>query len=226
MRWRLWLNQHGAGRLLSAVVVTAAGIRCYGWLNRLPPRFDLSTPLDAAIPFLPWTYPVYWSFFALLFVAAWKLRPDEYERSLRAVLWMLGVCFVGFFLFTAHYPRPDVESIASPLWRGVFRWLWSKDRPGNTFPSLHVAITVLGALRLRRGGGGLLWSTWATLICLSTLTVKQHFVVDVLGGAAVALIVHARVFRAAGSSLELPDSSGADQTAGATLGAGPKRSNR
>jgi membrane-associated phospholipid phosphatase len=214
MRWRVWLNQHGTGRLVSALVVIAAGIRLYAWLNHyLPPRFDFSTPLDAAIPFLPWTFPIYWSFFLLLLVAAWRLRPEEYERSVRAVLWMMAVCFVGFGLFTAHYPRPDVQSIASGFWREVFRWLWSKDRPGNTFPSLHVAITVLGALRLRRGGQGLLWLAWATLICLSTLTVKQHFVVDVLGGLAVGLAVHARVFR------EL-----APQVAEATLGAGPKRS--
>ncbi|HYH94491.1 phosphatase PAP2 family protein [Hyalangium sp.] len=205
MRWRSWLTQHPVGRLVSAGVVIAAGIRCYAWLNRsLPPRFDFTTPLDTAIPFLPWTFPAYWSFFVLLLVVAWQLHPSEYSRGLRAVLWVLAVCFTGFILFTAHYPRPDVESIASPFWREEFRWLWSKDLPGNTFPSVHVAITVLGLLRLWRRRGRVLWAVWATLICLSTLTVKQHFVVDVLGGLVVGLAVHAWVFRGLASSASDP----------------------
>jgi membrane-associated phospholipid phosphatase len=196
MRWLLWLNQHFAGRLLTAVAVITATFQVYGWLNdRLPPRYDLSTPLDAAIPFLPWTHPLYMSFFLLLMVAAWQLDAREFVRMLGAVLVMDVVCFLGFVLFTAHYPRPDVESIASPYWREEFRWMWSRDRPGNTFPSLHVAATVLGTLRLRRRRGGNWWGGWAALICVSTLTVKQHFIVDVLGGIAVALAVHAVVFR-------------------------------
>jgi len=217
---RSWLTQHRIGRLVSALAIIVVGLRCYGWLNRyLPPRFDFTTPLDTAIPFLPWTYHLYWSFFLLLLVAAWQLQPGEYARGLRAVLWIFALCFTGFILFTAHYPRPDVESIASPFWREEFRWMWHEDKPGNTFPSLHVAVTVLGTLRLWRRGRSGLWLVWATLICLSTLTVKQHFVVDVLGGAVVGLAVHAWVFR----ETALPGA----QTAGtASLGAGPKRSSR
>lgn len=75
--------------------------------------------------------------------------------------------------------------------------MWGQDKPGNTFPSLHVATTVLGALRLRHRRGGALWLLWAALISVSTLTVKQHFLVDVLGGLAVAFAVHAVVFRKA-----------------------------
>lgn len=221
MRWLSWLTQHPIGRLVSAVAIIFASIRCYGWLNRLlPPRFDFTTPLDTAIPFLPWTYHLYWSFFLLLLVAAWQLRPDEYARSLRAVLWVVLVCFSGFVLFTAHYPRPDVDTIVSPFWREEFRWMWGHDKPGNTFPSLHVAITVLGTRILWRRRRSLLWILWATIICLSTLTVKQHFIVDVLGGAMVGLAVHTRVFREKASS---PDQAG---EGAATLGAGPKRSSR
>jgi membrane-associated phospholipid phosphatase len=213
MRLLSRLTQHRIGRLISAVAVIAASVGCYGWLNRaLTPRFDFTTPLDTAIPFLPWTYHLYWSFFLLLLVAAWQLRPDEYARSLRAVLWVNLVCFAGFIFFTAHYPRPDLESIASPFWREEFRWMWSHDPAGNTFPSLHVAITVLGTRLLwRRMPSGLL-IPWATIICLSTLTVKQHFVVDVIGGALVGLAVHAWVFQAAEGA--------------STLGAGPKRNSR
>ncbi|MFP2933756.1 phosphatase PAP2 family protein [Pyxidicoccus sp. 3LG] len=192
----LRLNRHFAGRLATTVVILAGTFQCYWWLNaHLPPRFDLSLPVDAAIPFLPWTYVVYTSFFVFPLVAAWALEADEYVRMLGAVLVVNALCYLGFFLFTSHFPRPPVESIASLYWREQFRLMWSQDLPGNTFPSLHVAVTVLGALRLRHRRGGVLWIAWAALISLSTLTVKQHFVVDVVGGAAVALAAHAAFFR-------------------------------
>jgi membrane-associated phospholipid phosphatase len=196
MRWLLWLNRHFAGRLLTTVAVVGGTFQSYWWLNgHLSPRYDFLTPLDVAIPFLPWTHAVYTSFFVLLLAAAWQLDGREYVRMLGAVLVVNAVCYLGFILFTSHYPRPDVESIASPYWREQFRLMWSQDKPGNTFPSLHVATTVLGTLRLRLRRGGTLWVVWATLICVSTLTVKQHFLVDVLGGLAVAFAVHAVVFR-------------------------------
>ncbi len=188
----LRLNRRFAGRLATTVVVLAGTFQCYWWLNaNLPPRFDLSLPVDAAIPFLPWTYAVYTSFFVFPLVAAWALEAEEYVRMLGAVLAVNALCYAGFILFTSHFPRPDVETIASPYWREQFRVMWSQDLPGNTFPSLHVAVTVLGALPLRQRGGGVLWHVWAGVISLSTLAVKQPFLVDVRGGVAGAVAVHA-----------------------------------
>jgi membrane-associated phospholipid phosphatase len=191
----LRLNQRFAGRLLTTVAVLAGTFQCYWWLNaHLAPGFDLALPLDAAIPFLPWTYVLYASFFVFPLVAAWVMDADEYLRMLAAVLAANALCYLGFFFVPAHYPRPPLEAIASPYWHEQFRTMWSQDLPGNTFPSIHVAITVLGALRLRHRRGGLLWPVWAVLISLSTLTVKQHFIVDVVGGIIVGFSVHGMFF--------------------------------
>jgi membrane-associated phospholipid phosphatase len=192
----LWyrFNRGFWGRLVTTGGVLGATLQSYFWLNHtLPPRFDLLTPLDTAIPFLPWTYAVYTSYFALMVGAAWRLGVEEFSRLLGALLLANLVCYLGFILFTAHYPRPALESIPSP-WHAGFQWMYASDGAGNTFPSLHVAVSLLGALRLRHHRGGALWLLWAGLISLSTLTVKQHFVVDVLGGAAVAWGAHAVFF--------------------------------
>ena len=198
MAWLYRFNEPFMGRVVTTGVTIAATFQPYFWLNdHLPPRFDFLTPLDTAIPFLPWTYAVYCSFFALLLGAAWCLEAREYLRMLAAVLVANAVCYLGFFLFTAHYPRPPVDSIPPGFWREQFATMRASDNAGNTFPSIHVATTWLGALRLRHRRGGVLWLVWAGLICLSTLTVKQHFIVDVLGGLAVAGGVHALLFRRA-----------------------------
>lgn len=191
-------NARFVGRLVTLGVTVGVTFQSYFWLNdHLPPRVELLTPLDTAIPFLPWTYAVYLSFFALPAAAAWWLEAREYVRMLGAVLVINAVCYLGFVLFTAHYPRPPLEGLPPGVWREQFTRLWGSDKPGNTFPSLHVAITWFCALRLRHLPGGVLWRVWAALICLSTLTVKQHFVADVLGGLGVALAVNALMFRQA-----------------------------
>jgi membrane-associated phospholipid phosphatase len=49
-----------------------------------------------------------------------------------------------------------------------------------------VAVTWLLTLRMRRRRWGGLWLVWGGLVALSTLTVKQHFIADVVGGIALA----------------------------------------
>jgi membrane-associated phospholipid phosphatase len=194
--WLSKLNGHVVGRLLTTVVVISATFQIYWYLNNnLAPRFDLMTPLDRALPFWPWTLLVYQSFFVMLLWAAWVCGAEEFLKLSAAVLLSNLVAYVGFIAFTAHYPRPDVAAI-EPAWlRDMFVAMFAQDAPGNTFPSIHVAVTALVGLRLRMRRHGWVWLLWGALVIVSTLTVKQHFIADVLGGIAVALGVDALVFR-------------------------------
>jgi membrane-associated phospholipid phosphatase len=62
------------------------------------------------------------------------------------------------------------------------------DRPVNCVPSLHVANACVCALALQREGSTWHYGApvWLALIMLSTLTTKQHFVIDVLAGVLLA----------------------------------------
>jgi membrane-associated phospholipid phosphatase len=75
--------------------------------------------------------------------------------------------------------------------------LYSADPPYNCFPSLHVAHSVLSALvcyRVHRRVGVLAIGC-ASLIALSTLFTKQHYVLDVVAGAFMGCVAHAIFFR-------------------------------
>lgn len=194
------LNSHWLGRIATTLVTIALTFQAYWYLNNhLSPRVDLSTPLDRAIPFLPSTLLIYQSFFVMLLWAAWVCQAREFLRLMAAVLVANLVAYLGFIAFTAHYPRPDCSGI-EPLWlRSAFVSMFAQDAPGNTFPSIHVAVTVLVALRLRSRRLGWAWLVWGGLVVLSTLTVKQHFVADALGGIVVALGTHALFFGSTGT---------------------------
>jgi membrane-associated phospholipid phosphatase len=71
------------------------------------------------------------------------------------------------------------------------------DPPGNVFPSLHVAHTTLLATLLLRDRPvlGRIAVLMATLLALSTLTTKQHFLADVVAGYALAFAGRALALR-------------------------------
>ncbi len=192
----LAFNQHWYGRVVTALFVLGTTLQMYQYLNAtLQPRFDLMTDLDRAIPFWPSTMVIYQSYYVMLVVAAAVVSSRDFVHLLFAALAANFICYAGFYFFTAHFPRPDLAAIA-PQWRDLYSWVFGQDGPGNTFPSIHVASTTVVALVLLPRKFGVLWGLWGLAICLSTMTVKQHFVLDVLGGWVVAAIVYPLVFRA------------------------------
>lgn len=203
-RQRAWLlrleafNARPRGRAITAVVITALVLVLYHSVNALSsgPGQWLYTSWDAAIPFWPWTMTLYASLYLLLPLAAVVVEGREFLLSLLSLLVAAIVCCVIFMLAPADYPRPDLAQVSSPFWRGWMEAAYAGDGASNTFPSIHVAAATLLAVGLRGHRFRALWWTWCVAIALSTLTVKQHFIADVVAGVAVALAVRAAVVRA------------------------------
>ena len=93
-------------------------------------------------------------------------------------------------------PRP-----ASVMGEGFVVWglrfLYSSDPPYNCFPSLHVAhsfVSALACYRVHRGVG-LGAATCASLVAVSTLFTKQHYIADVIAGILLAFVAYAIFLR-------------------------------
>jgi membrane-associated phospholipid phosphatase len=152
----------------------------------------LRTRLDDAIPFWPWTSWCYLPFYAGVFVMAigGLRRRALFDRTARSVLLVMFLGALGHLFIGAEYPRP----LLLPPFHGgseaFMAWVQHVDMPGNVFPSLHVAHTTMLSLVLIRDRPvlGRVALIMATLLALSTMTTKQHFVADVLAGYALALL--------------------------------------
>jgi membrane-associated phospholipid phosphatase len=150
----------------------------------------LRTRFDDAIPFLPWTSWCYLPFYAAIFIIAviGIRRRALFNRAVLAVLVVMVVGATCHLLIGAEYPRPVLvppyPDISSAFMAAVQRL----DPPGNVFPSLHVAHTTMLALILikDRPRLGAVALVMATLLALSTLTTKQHFIADVAAGYLLA----------------------------------------
>jgi membrane-associated phospholipid phosphatase len=70
--------------------------------------------------------------------------------------------------------------------------IYDSDVEHNCLPSLHVAQVYLAALscNLVHRGVGKAALAWATLVALSTLFTKQHYVLDVVAGFALGLAAY------------------------------------
>ncbi|MFZ5443079.1 MAG: phosphatase PAP2 family protein [Myxococcota bacterium] len=151
------------------------------------------TRLDAAVPFLPWTVVPYLSAYALAFVGYLSLRRAENGlRFVQVFLTCVVVAGLTHWALPTRFPRElfPVPEDASAVSAFLLRVLRTFDAPSSCLPSLHVCISVVSALLVwrERRRLSLVLFAWAAVIAVSTLTTRQHFVVDVVTGIALAVL--------------------------------------
>lgn len=135
------------------------------------------------VPAFVWPYL---SAFVLPFLAAAAFRDRAAFRRFAVLLAaVIAASAAAFLLVPLVLLRPPLE--AGGLSVRVLAWLRSVDAPVNLFPSLHVSLAFLFAAaagrerpRLRPG-----LVAWAALVAVSALLIRQHYLVDVIGGAAL-----------------------------------------
>ncbi len=182
---------HSAGLALSLTLLIP-GYHIISGINRGKTLNVPELAIDRAIEVEPVWMLAYGSVFLFAFLPVFVVRGAELTRR---VLWTYIVvellAFVGFILYPTGLERPVVSD------GGFFPWtlqlIYAVDPPRNCFPSLHVAWAFVAALSCyrvhRRVGAAAL--VWATLIAVSTLYTKQHYLVDVLAGIAIAVVGYA-----------------------------------
>jgi membrane-associated phospholipid phosphatase len=164
-----------------------------GWTHYAP-----AVALDRAMPLTPSWILVYGSLYMCGFMLPLVVvRGRElFHQALKAYLFVMIVSYAGFFLYPTIAPRNEalpVRDFAS--W--CLRLFYDLDQPYGCFPSLHVAYSFVAALtcwRMHRGVG-IAACTWATLIGVSTVYTKQHYVVDVPAGALAGVVAYALFLR-------------------------------
>lgn len=156
------------------------------------PHHDLTLPWDEAIPVVPWMILIY--FGAYLFWAVNYYLSAKYERNGSRrflVSHFIGetVCFLVFVLYPTTMQRPDVTGAS--FFDDLLRLTYQVDSPNNLIPSIHCFASWLCWIGVRRNPHIPRWYRHVSLliaaaICISTLTVKQHVIVDAAAGILLA----------------------------------------
>ena len=192
--------------LLSAVLVPFFCVP-YFLVQRLPLTSAWRLPpgrIEEAVGFHPEWVWVYQSAYMLLALVPWLAAStaEDLQRYARGFVLLSCIGFTCFLLLPIELPRPP-EAPAT----GMYGVLVSYDRPVNTFPSLHVGLSVytvlfgvrvLGARvssRRRRMLIGVL-GIWVMAIAFAAVAIRQHFLVDLPAGALLAWICHRWAWKA------------------------------
>ncbi len=182
-------------KLLIALGATAMNAVLYLVPNHLqlfPPRQLWWTPVDAAVPFLPGTVWIYFSDYVLV-AAAFLLQETwpAVRRYVRTYFALLVVGAVIHLLWPTVFPRewfPLDGGSPSARALGTLRGV---DAATSCLPSMHVAGSYLGAFSLWRHRPAVFGAflLWATAVAASTLSTKQHYLVDIFAGLVLALAI-------------------------------------
>ncbi|HCC23131.1 TPA: hypothetical protein DF272_03055 [Candidatus Falkowbacteria bacterium] len=146
------------------------------------------TLIDQQVPFWPWTIIVYSLIFGLVVIMPFLINEEfMLRRALLGATVLISLNLMVFVLFPVEYPaRPDMDTImmAGSFWADVYSLIHRLDTTSNCFPSMHVSMSTLFVLVFYRTRPKLfrLFAGLAVIISFSTLTTKQHYVIDVAAG--------------------------------------------
>ena len=172
----------------------------------------LTTEFDKMIPFIPETIVIYigsflfWLIIYYLIVSgrtedtlyiydkdSKETGGEERDRFFCADILGKIVCFVIFIVFPTAIIRPETGT--GNMFETAVTLAYQIDTPTNLMPSLHCFVSWMCWIGVRKRKdlpGVLRYSAlvMALLIFLSTLTVKQHVIADVIAGAFLAEICY------------------------------------
>jgi membrane-associated phospholipid phosphatase len=155
-------------------------------------------PWDRALPLQPAWALVYGALYMFLIVLpVFVVREEAHiRRTFWAYVAVWVTAYACFLVYPTVAPRPpEVGGDGFAVWG--LRFLYDADPPYNCFPSLHVAHSFVSALtcyRLdRRLGVAAL--VCASLVAVSTLFTRQHYIADVVAGIALALVAYVLILR-------------------------------
>ena len=195
MRLPILIENHNRWQRLSlGCLAMAAGYFLTNRFQLSDPKVLPLGPIGQAIPFLPWTVFVYLTHMPMYLSPYFSEREAKnLNPYLYALIADIVISCSIFFIFPTQFPRDaGTFSQLSGLTGLAFELIYAFDQPNNCFPSFHVSLVFLasfywiGKSQLKFA----LYFFWAVLVAISTLTTRQHFLIDVCGGYAMAWLLY------------------------------------
>lgn len=168
----------------------------YGVLNHGETTVrSLTTPLDEMIPFISAfiiPYLIWYPFIFIMLVVFFLKNIEAYYRTLLTLCLGLIASYAIFYLFQTEISRPAITESGWTNW--LVHLVYLTDGPYNCFPSIHVLTSYLMmkgmsvCSHFSKVSRFLIVATSFSII-ISTVFVKQHVVLDIVGAIILAEIL-------------------------------------
>lgn len=178
-----------SGLLYNCIVYWGSNILC----SNLP-HYDFTMAFDRKVPFIPEFISFYflaYVFWIVNYILIGRGGKEKLYRFVTADLLSRTVCLIFFVLMPTTNIRPELHG--DSIWIELVRGLYKADQPTNLFPSIHCLVSWFCVIGIKDREDIPKWYKYfslifAALICISTQTLKQHYIIDLIGGIALAEI--------------------------------------
>ena len=157
-------------------------------------HFDFSLPVDGVIPFIP-AFSVIYVLAYVQWVAGYILiARDSRELCCRVISGEIIsklICMALFLLVPTTMTRAEI--VSDGFFDRIVGCIYRLDAADNFFPSIHCLeswVCFRGAMRMKKTGSWYRYFTllFSLLVFASTVLIKQHAAVDIMGGVLTAEI--------------------------------------
>lgn len=175
--------------LFNTAVYTGSRFIAGGWKH-----YNIETSVDRLIPFFAPSVSVYlvcYLFWGINYILIARQNKEAVCRFFAGDFISRLICLFFYLVFPTTNVRPEV--VPEGFWNQVMIWLYSVDAADNLFPSIHCLVSWFCYIGIRGRKDIPVWYQrfsliFAIMICISTLTTKQHVIADVAGGILAAEI--------------------------------------
>jgi len=167
-------------------------------------QYNIHSKIDDFIPFIPVFIIPYFMWYLLIAVELGYFLLKSKE-DLRKTTLSINVCMITSMIIYILFP--NYQSLRPMIYDSDFFSQWVRvlqmsDSSSSVCPSLHVAIAIslyLGVINsdcfTKKTGIKLAALILTVLICMSTVLIKQHSVIDVAAGMLLSIVVYIYVYK-------------------------------
>ena len=195
---RSWLARHPIGFM---ALYTIFYLSVFRYLEANVPLRSILVHcrLDDLIPFCKYAVIPYFAWFLwipfTLFYLLWKAPREDFWRLCLPLFSGMTIALACYAVLPTALDLRPYWVPGSDIFAQTVRFLYRTDTATNVCPSIHCQSSACMALAFsssilteKRPGLKVLAWVWAALICASTVFTKQHSIVDVVCGLAVAFV--------------------------------------
>ena len=153
---------------------------------------DVKRDIDDKIPFVEWSVLVYVLWFpliALFPIALFYVNEEYYVFYITAMFMEVVLSVICYMIYPTTFKRPKPsDKLSGKLMTIVFKGSY---RGVNCAPSLHCSscyLIIFTALMAMHNVTGIISIIVAVAIVISTMTTKQHTVIDVLSAIPMFVV--------------------------------------
>ena len=154
--------------------------------------------LDDYIPFYKPAILIYSSWFLMLVIPfVYLLKRKSYDDLYNIIIPMFAAMFISLIIYVIYPTALDIrvtDITGNDICSWIIRKIQGIDAPNNVCPSIHVSTTVIIYNQFRKilkdnKKSKVFFLLWSVGICVSTMLVKQHSIIDVLCGVVLAHVI-------------------------------------